>query len=78
MGNGGSGNLTLTAEELIDLTGYKRPAGQFRVLLELGFRAWRRADGSIVVLRSQISQPGSSSSFPALPKRPRLRLPDGR
>ncbi|HVC13043.1 MAG TPA: DUF4224 domain-containing protein [Burkholderiales bacterium] len=43
--------LTLTAKELVEVTGYKRAAEQLRWLLALGIPAQRRADGTVSVAR---------------------------
>lgn len=44
-------NIELSEAEIKRITGYTRPAYQMKVLRELGIRARRRPDNSILVLR---------------------------
>lgn len=46
--------LFLTKDEVIELTGYKKPALQRRWLIEHGYKFEVRADGRPVVLASTI------------------------
>ena len=48
--------MFLTPTELLDLTGYKKPALQRRWLVEHGYRFDVRADGRAVVLIAAIEQ----------------------
>lgn len=43
--------LHLTEDEIVSLTGYKRPSKQLEVLRYLGVPARQRPDHSVVVLR---------------------------
>lgn len=53
--------LTLTAEEIFELTGYRRASRQLRSLERQGIRAWARADGTIAVLRAQFNTANSGA-----------------
>jgi hypothetical protein len=57
--------LCLTETEVSQLTGKKRPSAQMRALRFMAIDHKRRPDGSIVVLRSQLSPPpdGVSTSL---------------
>jgi len=46
--------LTLTPEELIDLTHRTRPKAQLRALRAMGIEARQRPDGSVAVLRTAV------------------------
>jgi hypothetical protein len=46
--------LTLTEEEIIEATGYRRPSRQIEVLLKAGIPAERRPDGTVRVWRHHI------------------------
>lgn len=48
--------LTLTSDELLDLTGYQRACDQRRWLTERGFVFELRRNGSPAVLRSHVEQ----------------------
>ena len=53
--------LHLTADELIEATGYRRPADQSRRLGELGIRHHRQAiTGRVVVKRCDYEHPGTA------------------
>ena len=43
--------LTLTPDELFEITGYKRAADQSRVFERMGLHVHRRPDGSVSVCR---------------------------
>lgn len=47
-------SLTLTPEELIEVTGYKRGAEQLGYFKELDVPAHRRPDGSVAVVRQHL------------------------
>lgn len=70
----GPTSLTLTHEELVELTGYRRASRQLRALIEAGIRAWRRADGSVVVLRSQLVVVSTREQAAVAAAHPRLHL----
>lgn len=46
--------IALSAEEIYELTRYKRPAEQMRVLGDLGIRARRLHDNTVRVLRRDL------------------------
>lgn len=46
----------LTPAELVDLTGYKRPASQRRWLVDNGYHFDVRGDGRPALLRAQVEQ----------------------
>lgn len=48
-------SLTLTKEEIIEATGYKRGADQLAALLKAGIPADRRPDGSVRVWRHHMT-----------------------
>jgi hypothetical protein len=60
---------TLTAEEIYDLTHYRRPAEQIRALARLGILATRRHDNTVCVVRAHLSV-----SPKIEPPRPQLKL----
>jgi len=65
--------LTLTHEELVDLTRCKRPGDQLEVLHRRGFhRAWRAKDGSVVLERAHYEAVCAESRATAA-NEPRLR-----
>lgn len=47
--------IVLTAEEIYELTRYRRPAEQMRVLDDLGIRARRLHDNTVRVLRRDLN-----------------------
>ena len=51
--------LTLTPEEMYDITGYTRAAEQLRWFEELGVPAKRRADGTVSVAREHYLRSGA-------------------
>jgi hypothetical protein len=65
--------LTLTHDELIEVTGYTRGAEQLKWFKALGVPARRRADGSVSVCREHYLRAGTKVSPAALDSRPRLR-----
>lgn len=62
--------ITLTDEEIKDLTGYSRPAYQLRVLDEMHIPARRRPDNTVMVLRMHCT----TLPAPAADERPKLNL----
>lgn len=71
--------LTLTAEELVELTGYKQPCAQLAELQRQGFwRARRNAIGAVVLERDHYTavctgiEPKPAANQPTL-RQPRLR-----
>lgn len=61
--------LALSPAEIFNLTHYKRPAEQIRVLGELGIPAKRRHDNTVCVLRAYVVRPPAADAAP----RPQLR-----
>jgi hypothetical protein len=74
-GEGGGGaaierlSLTLTADELYEITHYRRAKEQLRELQAMGIKARRRHDGTICVLRADVA-PSNEQPKP----KPKLRL----
>lgn len=65
-------SITLTAEELKDITGLIRPAAQQRWFKDnMGIEATRRADGSLSVPRALYMQ---KAGIKPAEKKPELRL----
>jgi hypothetical protein len=70
-----SGSLTLTPEEIVEITGYRRAHEQLTWFKGLGVPAKRRGDGSVSVAREHYlragssRRPGAAVEFP-----PRLNL----
>jgi hypothetical protein len=64
-------DLTLSAAELKNVTGYAKPVFQLRVLKELGIPARRRPDNTVLVLRMHMLHPSASAAF--TPSAPRLK-----
>ncbi len=52
-------DLILSAEELYELTGYRRASNQLRVLKEMNIPARRRADNTVTVMRMHCIHPSS-------------------
>ena len=46
----------LTPDEIVELTGLRRPSAQMRWLDRNGIRAFRRADGGVSVPRAAVEQ----------------------
>jgi hypothetical protein len=69
-------SLTLTPEEILEITGYRRAHEQLRWFKALGVPAKRRADGSVSVAREHYLRVGASrtSAAPGVEFSPRLRL----
>lgn len=69
-------SLTLTPEEIVEITGYRRAHEQLTWFKGLGVPAKRRADGSVSVAREHYLRAGSSrtSTVTRVESAPRLRL----
>jgi hypothetical protein len=52
-------NLTLSAGELFELTGYRRASNQLRVLKEMNIPARRRPDNTVTVMRMHCIHPAT-------------------
>jgi len=52
-------DLTLSQDEIIKMTGYRRPAFQLKILKSLGINARRRCDNTILVLRMHCIHPAA-------------------
>jgi hypothetical protein len=64
--------LTLTPDELVEVTGYVRGADQLRYFQNLGVPAHRRPDGTVSVCRQHYIELRRTTS-PEQAPRPRLR-----
>lgn len=69
-------SMTLTPEEIVEITGYRRAHEQLTWFKGLGVPAKRRADGSVSVAREHYLRAGSSRGSPGagVESAPRLRL----
>lgn len=71
-------SITLTPDELVSITGYRRAADQLRVLHERGFwRAWRHHVAGVVLERAHfeaVSRGEDRRPDAANGGRPRLHL----
>ncbi len=65
-------SLTLTKEEIIEATGYRRAAEQLDALRKAGIPADRRPDGSVRVWRHHVSGIVAPNKQRAPRKRPEL------
>lgn len=65
-------SLTLTPEELLEVTGYRRGADQLAFFRGLGIPAHRRPDGSVSVCRQHYLDLTRRAEAPSAP-RPQLR-----
>lgn len=65
-------SLTLTKQEIIEATGYRRAAEQLDALQKAGIPADRRPDGSVRVWRHHISGIAAPKQQKAPRKRPEL------
>lgn len=70
---GAADAFALTELELYELTRYRRPAAQMRVLKELGVPAQLLRDGTVRVLRMHLMQP-ATPGFAKPASRPKLNL----
>jgi hypothetical protein len=68
--------ITLTAEELVEVTGYQRAAEQLKWFKALGVPAKRRADGTVSVAREHYLSIGkpAAAEIDSTPARPRPRV----
>lgn len=62
--------LALTSDELIELTGKRRPTAQARVLRAMGIPFLPRPDGTLVVLHANLTVAGVASKA----REPQLRF----
>jgi hypothetical protein len=69
-------SLTLSPEEILEITGYRRAHEQLRWFKALGVPARRRGDGSVSVAREHYLRAGSSraSEVAGVEFAPQLRL----
>jgi Domain of unknown function (DUF4224) len=65
-------SLTLTAEELVEITGYTRSFEQLKWFRGLGVPAKRRADGTVSVAREHYLRAGTKVA-PVESRAPRLK-----
>ncbi|MFC4431459.1 DUF4224 domain-containing protein [Cupriavidus respiraculi] len=65
-------SLTLSQEEIIEATGYRRAAEQLLALQKAGIPADRRPDGSVRVWRHHIAGVGAPKQQKAPRRRPEL------
>jgi hypothetical protein len=61
--------ITLTPEELLEITGYQRAAEQLKWFRALGVPAKRRADGTVSVAREHYLRHGSKGAAAAVESR---------
>nr|WP_198982705.1 DUF4224 domain-containing protein [Herbaspirillum sp. ASV7] len=66
-------SLTLTEEEIFEITGYRRPSAQLRALEEMGIPARRRPDNTVMVLRVYVTTRPDADAVPPIPE-PKLRV----
>jgi hypothetical protein len=68
-------SLTLTAEELVEITGFKHPNKQLKVLQRLGLPAFMRPNNTVSLGRAQYENwvSRSDASVPKLDE-PEMRL----
>jgi len=64
--------ITLTPEELVEITGYQRAAEQLKWFRALGVPAKRRADGTVSVAREHYLRHGTKAA-PTVESSPRLQ-----
>jgi hypothetical protein len=62
--------LTLTKDELKNITGYSRARKQLEVMRQLGIPARLRPDNSVLVLRMHLNHPATQMTA----EKPRLKL----
>lgn len=65
--------LTLTPDELVEVTGRRRATAQARALAALGIPYRTRPDGTVLVFRADLHAPPTTR-----PTSPALRLPAAR
>lgn len=59
---GNAEKLYLSEDELYDLTRYRRPSNQLKMLQSLGIPARMRVDNTVLVLRMHLQYPTSMQS----------------
>jgi Domain of unknown function (DUF4224) len=68
-------SLTLTPEEILEITGYRRAHEQLRWFKAFGVPAKRRGDGTVSVAREHYLRAGASRASPVtVESSPHLRL----
>jgi len=74
--DGAAGSLVLTAADLVQLTGKRKPSAQARVLEHLGLPYRQRPDKTLVVLRIhvEVTAPRQQQLHQQPEREPRLRL----
>lgn len=65
--------ITLTPEELVQITGYQRAAEQLKWFHALGVPAKRRADGTVSVAREHYLRAGTKQPPVTIESRPKLK-----
>jgi hypothetical protein len=70
--------LTLTHEEIVEITGKKRPRSQREELRQIGIPFRLRSDGSPIVLRAVVEMELGYAPKETRPASPRLRVPQAR
>lgn len=69
-------SLTLSAEELQELTGYRQPGAQLEALKKQGFyRARRNAAGAVVLERAHFEAVCAGRDIEVKIDQPQLRIP---
>lgn len=68
-----SKSLSLTEQELVQITGYSRPTNQLKILQSLGIPARCRPDNTILVLRMHMIHPASIPTATNAPKLKSIR-----
>lgn len=71
--NGAAQSLILTDEELFEITHYRRPSAQMRMLKAMGIPVRLRHDNTICVLRMHF-YPSGTLPEPPEPPEPKLRI----
>lgn len=61
-------SIALTEKETVELTGYKRPSRQETWCRENGIPSRRRGDGTIVILRRDVTGPSTTATKSAEPR----------
>ena len=57
-------SLTLSTEEVVELSGYVQKNKQMESLGRMGFRCWVNGAGRVIVLRSDIMTEGENTEEP--------------
>ena len=61
-------SLTLSTEEVVELSGYVHKNKQIESIMQMGFRCWVNGAGRVIVLRSELlsEKAGEEPNFEAL------------